>query len=154
MKSRLLPLILSLSLHESRGDCATGFNAAVDVPQQGPPGNSGPPGPPGPPGPGIDMSAFAGLSQPEKAPDPLRYFRADQAAPLLRQHDAEVDATLKSLNNQIENIRSPEGSKKNPARTCRDLQLCHSDWKSGKWTRVIRWLNVHVQNRFIAFCHI
>lgn len=100
---------------------------------QGPPGNSGPPGPPGPPGPGIDMSAFAGLGQTEKGPDPLRYMRADQASGNLRQHDAEVDATLKSLNNQIENIRSPEGSKKNPARTCRDLKLCHPDWKSGEW---------------------
>ncbi|CAB1353253.1 unnamed protein product [Coregonus sp. 'balchen'] len=88
----------------------------LDLPDQGPPGNSGPPGPPGPPGPGIDMSAFAGLSQPEKSPDPLRYMRADQASGNLRTHDAEVDATLKSLNNQIENIRSPEGSKKNPAR--------------------------------------
>ncbi|CAB1445080.1 unnamed protein product [Pleuronectes platessa] len=48
-------------------------------------------------------------------------------------HDAEVDATLKSLNNQIENIRSPEGSRKNPARTCRDLKLCHPDWKSGEY---------------------
>lgn len=100
---------------------------------QGPPGNSGPPGLPGPPGPGIDMSAFAGLGQTEKGPDPLRYMRADQASGNLRQHDAEVDATLKSLNNQIENIRSPEGSKKNPARTCRDLKLCHPDWKSGEW---------------------
>ncbi|KAI1892410.1 hypothetical protein AGOR_G00133070 [Albula goreensis] len=79
------------------------------------------------------MSAFAGLSQPEKSPDPLRYMRADQAAGSLRQHDAEVDATLKSLNNQIENIRSPEGSRKNPARTCRDLKLCHPEWKSGEY---------------------
>jgi len=79
------------------------------------------------------MSAFAGLSQLEKSPDPLRYMRADQASGNLRTHDAEVDATLKSLNNQIENIRSPEGSKKNPARTCRDLKLCHPDWKSGEY---------------------
>lgn len=77
------------------------------------------------------MSAFAGLSQPEKGPDPLRYMRADQASSNLRQHDVEVDATLKSLNNQIESIRSPDGTKKNPARTCRDLKLCHPDWKSG-----------------------
>ncbi|ELK36374.1 Collagen alpha-1(II) chain [Myotis davidii] len=51
----------------------------------------------------------------------MQYMRADQAAGNLRQHDVEVDATLKSLNNQIESIRSPEGSRKNPARTCRDL---------------------------------
>lgn len=81
------------------------------------------------------MSAFAGLGQTEKSPDPLRYMRADQAGGNLRQHDAEVDATIKSLNNQIENIRSPEGSRKNPARTCRDLKLCHPDWKSGEWRK-------------------
>lgn len=78
------------------------------------------------------MSAFAGLGQREKGPDPLQYMRADEAAGGLRQHDVEVDATLKSLNNQIESIRSPEGSRKNPARTCRDLKLCHPGWKSGE----------------------
>lgn len=45
----------------------------------------------------------------------------------------EVDTTLKSLSAQIENIRSPEGTRKNPARTCRDLKMCHSDWKSGDY---------------------
>lgn len=60
-------------------------------------------------------------------------MRADEAAGGLRQHDVEVDATLKSLNNQIESIRSPEGSKKNPARTCRDIKLCHPEWKSGDY---------------------
>lgn len=79
------------------------------------------------------MSAFAGLGQREKGPDPLQYMRADEAAGNLRQHDAEVDATLKSLNNQIESLRSPEGSRKNPARTCRDLKLCHPEWKSGDY---------------------
>lgn len=59
-------------------------------------------------------------------------MRADQAAEGTPQHDAEVDATLKSLNNQMENIRRPDGTKKNPARTCRDLKLCHPDWKSGE----------------------
>jgi len=79
------------------------------------------------------MSAFAGLSQPEKSPDPLRYMRADEASASLRQHDVEVDTSLKSLNNQIENLRSPDGTQKNPARTCRDLKLCHPEWKSGNY---------------------
>lgn len=60
-------------------------------------------------------------------------MRADQAAEGDHQHDAEVDATLKSLNNQMEDIRSPDGTKKSPARTCRDLKLCHPDWKSGEF---------------------
>lgn len=42
-----------------------------------------------------------------------------------------MDATIKSLNTQIENLLSPEGSKKNPARTCRDIRLSHPEWSSG-----------------------
>lgn len=60
-------------------------------------------------------------------------MRADEASSTLRQHDVEVDSTLKSLNNQIENLRSPDGTQKNPARTCRDLKLCHPEWKSGEY---------------------
>lgn len=73
------------------------------------------------------------LPQPpqEKAHDGGRYYRADDAN-VVRDRDLEVDTTLKSLSQQIENIRSPEGSRKNPARTCRDLKMCHSDWKSGE----------------------
>lgn len=111
--------------------CLADHHVPIYCLSQGPPGNSGPPGPPGPPGPGIDISAFAGLGQTEKSPDPLRYMRADEASSSLRQHDVEVDSTLKSLNNQIETLRSPDGTQKNPARTCRDLKLCHPTWKSG-----------------------
>lgn len=53
--------------------------------------------------------------------------------PELRQHDAEVDASIKSLSGQIEGLRSPEGTRKNPARTCRDLKLCHPEWESGNY---------------------
>uniref|UniRef100_A0A8C4QFK4 Collagen type II alpha 1 chain n=1 Tax=Eptatretus burgeri TaxID=7764 RepID=A0A8C4QFK4_EPTBU len=102
-----------------------------DIGPSGPAGPPGQAGPPGPPGPGIDLSAIAGVGQTEKAPDPMRYFRSDQATHELRQHDAEVDATLKTLSNQIESIRNPEGSRKNPVRTCRDLKLTHPSWKSG-----------------------
>lgn len=35
------------------------------------------------------------------------------------------------MNTQIENLLSPEGSKKNPARTCRDIRLSHPEWSSG-----------------------
>lgn len=84
---------------------------------QGPPGSPGLPGPPGAAGGGYDVSG--GYDE----------YRADQAA--LRAKDYEVDATIKSLNTQIDNLLSPEGSKKNPARTCRDIRLSHPDWTSG-----------------------
>lgn len=76
------------------------------------------------------------LPQPpqEKSGDGGRYYRADDAN-VVRDRDLEVDTTLKSLSQQIENIRSPEGTRKNPARTCRDLKMCHPDWKSGEGPR-------------------
>lgn len=83
----------------------------------GPPGPPGLPGPPGPAGGGYDVSG--GYDE----------YRADQ--PALRAKDYEVDATIKSLNTQIENLLTPEGSRKNPARTCRDIKLSHPDWSSG-----------------------
>lgn len=71
------------------------------------------------------------MQPPQEKGESVRYYRADDAN-VVRDRDLEVDTTLKSLSQQIENIRSPEGSRKNPARTCRDLKMCHSDWKSGK----------------------
>lgn len=68
---------------------------------------------------------------PQPPQEKSHHYRADDAN-TMRDRDMEVDTTLKSLSKQIENIRSPEGTKKNPARTCRDLKMCHSDWKSGK----------------------
>ncbi|KAG2465005.1 CO1A2 protein, partial [Polypterus senegalus] len=93
---------------------------------RGPPGHIGPAGPPGLPGPaGIAGAPGGGYEISGLEGD----YRADQAA--LRAKDYEVDATLKSLNTQIENLLTPEGSRKNPARTCRDIRLSHPDWTSG-----------------------
>lgn len=74
------------------------------------------------------------MPQPEKAADPFHGYRADEAG--LRDRDAEVDTTLKTISKKIENIRSPEGTKINPARMCRDLRMCHPEWKSGESRRV------------------
>lgn len=40
-------------------------------------------------------------------------------------------SSLKSVNGQIESLISPDGSRKNPARNCRDLKFCHPELKSG-----------------------
>jgi len=98
----------------------------------GAPGLPGPPGPPGPPGSGFDF-----VSQPiqEKAPDPYRgggHYRADDPNMQI-DRDQEVDTTLKTLTQKIENIRSPAGTQKNPARMCRDLRMCNPEWKSGMY---------------------
>lgn len=43
----------------------------------------------------------------------------------------EIMSSLKSVNGQIESLISPDGSRKNPARNCRDLKFCHPELKSG-----------------------
>lgn len=71
--------------------------------------------------------------------DPLPEFTEDEAAPDdHNKTDPGVHATLKSLSSQIETMRSPDGSKKHPARTCDDLKLCHPSKKSGECEHAIR----------------
>ena len=59
------------------------------------------------------------------------HYRADEPD-MMNGRDMDVDTTLKSLSQKVENIRSPEGTQKNPARMCRDIRMCHPEWKSGK----------------------
>lgn len=93
------------------------------------------------------------MPQGEKGPDPLRGgYRADDAG--VRDRDAEVDTTLKSLSQKIENIRSPEGTQANPARMCRDLRMCHPEWKSGKHGLAFKALRQQIKFRCIEiFVH-
>lgn len=95
--------------------------------QAGPPGQPGPPGPPGPccDGGGAHMGSFGGEKGPAGAP-----YYGDQ--PFDATSTAEIMTSLKTINSQIENIISPDGTRKNPARNCRDLKLCHPEFKSGK----------------------
>ncbi|KAI1237020.1 hypothetical protein IHE44_0014273 [Lamprotornis superbus] len=101
---------------------------------EGPPGEPGPPGPPGPPG---HLTAALGdiMGHYDNAmADPLPEFTEDEAAPDdHNKTDPGVHATLKSLSSQIETMRSPDGSKEHPARTCDDLKLCHPSKRSGEY---------------------
>lgn len=45
----------------------------------------------------------------------------------------EIMTSLKSVSGQIESLVSPDGSRKHPARNCRDLKFCHPELKSGAW---------------------
>ncbi|NBI05217.1 hypothetical protein D3Z37_20150, partial [Lachnospiraceae bacterium] len=94
-------------------------------------GAPGLPGPPCPPGPAGIGGPFPIMPQPEKAADPFHGYRADEAS--VQDRDAEVDSSLKTISQKIENILSPEGTKTNPARMCRDLRMCHPEWKSGSY---------------------
>lgn len=53
---------------------------------------------------------------------------------MVHNRDMEVDTTLKTLTQKVEKIRSPDGTQKSPARMCRDLRMCHPEWKSGTWS--------------------
>ena len=46
--------------------------------------------------------------------------------------DPGVQATLKALSSQISSMKSPDGSKKHPARTCDDLKRCYPAKTSGE----------------------
>lgn len=120
---------------------------------EGPPGEPGPPGPPGPPG---HLTAALGDilgHYDENMPDPLPEFTEDEAAPDDKNKtDPGVHATLKSLSSQIETMRSPDGSKKHPARTCEDLKLCHSAKHSGEY-----WIDPNqgsVEDAIKVFCNM
>lgn len=46
--------------------------------------------------------------------------------------DTGIHATLKTLSGHLQNLRSPDGSKMNPAKTCQDIKQCYPQKKSGE----------------------
>lgn len=124
---------------------------------QGPPGEPGPPGPPGSPGPptAIVEDLFVAPADydggngdvPEAVefvedyagadPPPPPEFNKDEALPnknsaAILRADTGVHATLKTLSGHLQNLRSPDGSKMNPAKTCQDIKQCYPQKKSGE----------------------
>ena len=43
-----------------------------------------------------------------------------------------VHTTLKTLRGRLQNLRNPDGTKTNPAKTCQDLRQCYPQMKSGE----------------------
>ncbi|CAL8307380.1 unnamed protein product [Merluccius merluccius] len=123
-----------------------------DIGAEGPPGDVGPVGPPGPPGPsmaGVE-DLFASLFDYESnggSPDEfiesdaaaqsLPEFNEDEALPnnasdVLRS-DTGVHVSLKTLDGQLQDLRRPDGSRANPARTCQDIKQCYPMKASGDY---------------------
>lgn len=81
---------------------------------------------------------FAGLHDYDSGPPPPPEFSEDEALPNSNSStivpvDPGVQATLKALSSQIESMKSPDGSRKHPARTCDDLKRCYPMKKSGEY---------------------
>lgn len=45
----------------------------------------------------------------------------------------EIFGSLNSLKLEIEQMKHPLGTQGNPARTCKDLQLCHPEFPDGEF---------------------
>lgn len=68
--------------------------------------------------------------------DPLPEMNKDEALPNKKEAalraDPRVHVTLKTLRGHLQNLRSPDGSKTNPAKTCQDIRQCYPQKKSGE----------------------
>uniref|UniRef100_H9GD05 Fibrillar collagen NC1 domain-containing protein n=1 Tax=Anolis carolinensis TaxID=28377 RepID=H9GD05_ANOCA len=129
--------------------------------EQGIAGPSGPIGPPGPPGLPVSISCIT-LLKPNCCPSSSKGPPGEVIQPLpiqsskrtRRNIDAsqlvddapntdnymdyadgmeEIFGSLNSLKLEIEQMKHPLGTQHNPARTCKDLQLCHPDFPDGEY---------------------
>lgn len=81
---------------------------------------------------------FGGPQDYDSGPPPPPEFSEDEALPNSNSStivpvDPGVLATLKALSSQIDSMKSPDGSRKHPARTCDDLKRCYPMKKSGEY---------------------
>lgn len=108
-------------------------------------GQAGPPGPPGPPGPvggfgggagGLGYSnQFAGGM--EKGPAynqyQYRYYRSDREEERKMTGKRDVDDFIDELEDRLDAYTRPDGSRKFPAKTCKDLKLAFPDSFNGDY---------------------
>ncbi len=48
----------------------------------------------------------------------------------------DIFGSLNNLKQDIERMKYPMGTQNNPARTCKDLQLCHPEFPDGKLSQI------------------
>uniref|UniRef100_A0A669B8R0 Fibrillar collagen NC1 domain-containing protein n=1 Tax=Oreochromis niloticus TaxID=8128 RepID=A0A669B8R0_ORENI len=109
--------------------------------QTGPKGETGTPGLPGPPGPPGDVIHPLPIQAPIKGRSRRNIDASqmvDDAAMDANYKDyddgmEEIFGSLNSLKLEIEQMKHPLGTQGNPARTCKDLQLCHPDFPDGEY---------------------
>ena len=84
----------------------------------------------GPPGEVIQPLPIQSPKKTRRSPD---YMVSDAGDNILDYSDGmeEIFGSLNSLKQDIEHMKYPMGTQNNPARTCKDLQLCHPDFPDG-----------------------
>uniref|UniRef100_A0AAR2KYJ7 Fibrillar collagen NC1 domain-containing protein n=1 Tax=Pygocentrus nattereri TaxID=42514 RepID=A0AAR2KYJ7_PYGNA len=98
--------------------------------QKGDTGVVGPPGPPGPPGEIVQPLPIQSPKKTRRSSD----MQADEAT--IMDYGEGMEDIFSSLNNlkqDIERMKYPMGTQNNPARTCKDLQLCHPEFPDGEY---------------------
>lgn len=113
----------------------------------GPPGPAGPPGPPGDPIPMMPQAPTKAGNRKRRGatfdPSYLDYNTDFDPAYMLTDVNGindynpsgselgEIFAALESLKQELQMMKEPMGTVENPARSCRDLWLCHPEYKDG-----------------------
>ncbi|MEQ2162996.1 hypothetical protein GOODEAATRI_025757, partial [Goodea atripinnis] len=131
---------LELKIHTESG-CPAGTTGQRGI--VGLPGQRGERGMPGLPGPAVCIPELLfylqNIDDYDSGPPPPPEFSEDEALPnsnsstIIMPVDPGVQATLKALSSQIDSMKSPDGSRKHPARTCDDLKRCYPMKKSGEY---------------------
>lgn len=62
-------------------------------------------------------------------------YQADEAMMDYGEGMEDIFGSLNNLKQDIERMKYPMGTQNNPARTCKDLQLCHPEFPDGKGAR-------------------
>ncbi|KAJ1077502.1 hypothetical protein K5549_010829 [Capra hircus] len=103
----------------------------------GPKGEAGQPGPPGPPGPPGEVIQPLPIqaSRTRRNIDASQLMDDAEGEQYMDYADGmeEIFGSLNSLKLEIEQMKRPLGTPQNPARTCKDLQLCHPDFPDGEY---------------------
>eukprot|EP00063_Salmo_salar_P031653 XP_014006488.1 PREDICTED: collagen alpha-1(II) chain-like [Salmo salar] len=73
----------------------------------------------------------------DSGPHPPPEFNEDEARPnnasTVLGADQGIQTTLKSLSGNLQNMKCPDGSQANPAKTCQDIKQCHPLKKTGDY---------------------